>query len=53
MAGQKEKMGCLEDEVIYPHGWEYCKDIYCFNCVDGRWETHPWIGVSIDPSRVL
>jgi len=53
MAGQKEKMGCLEDEVIYPHGWEYCLDAYCFKCIDGKWEINPSIGVSTDLSKIL
>jgi hypothetical protein len=52
MGEQKEKSGCLENDVIYPHGSEYCMDIYCFKCVDGEWETHPSIGASIDLSEI-
>lgn len=53
MAEQKEKNGCLENGIIYPHGSEDCIDIYCSKCVDGEWETHPSIGESIDPSEVM
>ena len=53
MAGHEEEKGCLEDGVIYPHGWEYCMDVYCFKCVDGKWETYPSIGVSIDPWKIV
>jgi hypothetical protein len=53
MPEQKEKTGCLEEGVVHPDGSEYCLDVYCFKCTDGEWETHPWIGVSIDPSEVL
>jgi hypothetical protein len=53
MAEQEEKSGCLENGIIYPHGSEDCLDVYCFKCIDGEWETHPSIGVSIDPSEVL
>ena len=48
MDEQKEKSGCLDHKIMYPHGSEFCKDVfwdvYCFECVDGRWETHPWTG---------
>jgi len=53
MAGKKEQKGCLEDEVTYPHGWEYCLDAYCFKCIDGKWEINPSIGVSTDLSKIL
>jgi len=53
MAGEKEKRDCLENGVKYPDGSEDCMDVYCFKCVDGEWETHPSIGVSIDPSEVI
>lgn len=53
MAEQKEKNGCLENGIIYPDGTEDCLDIYCSKCVDGEWETHPSIGVTIDPSEIM
>ncbi len=53
MAEQKEKSPCLEDDKIYSHGSEYCLDVYCFKCNDGEWETHSFIGASVDPSEVL
>jgi hypothetical protein len=43
MKEQNEKAGCLEKDVLYPHGSEFCKDMfweaYCFKCLDGKWET--------------
>lgn len=53
MDEQKEKSSCSENGIIYPHGSEYCMDVYCFKCVDGEWETHPSIGVSIDLSEIV
>lgn len=53
MADNKEKSGCLDNEIMYPHGSENCKDVYCFKCVDGQWETHPWIGAVMDLSEVV
>ncbi len=53
MAEQKQKSGCLEDGVIYPNGSESCMDIYCFKCVDGKWETRASIGASMDLSEIL
>jgi len=49
----KEEMSCLEDGILYPNGSEECLDIYCFRCVDGKWETHPSIGASVDLSEIV
>jgi hypothetical protein len=42
MEEQKEKSGCLDQEIMYPHRSKFCKDLYwdeyCFECVDGKWE---------------
>jgi hypothetical protein len=48
-----EKSGCLEDGRSYPDGSEECMDVYCFKCVAGKWETHPWIGAYVDSSEVI
>jgi hypothetical protein len=42
----------MEDGVIYPEGYELCRDVYCFKCAAGGWEMHPWIGASTDLSEV-
>ena len=49
----QERSGCVEDEILYPEGYEYCRDVYCFKCLGGEWEMNPWIGATTDLSEVV
>jgi len=40
MAEEKGKKGCEDNGITYPHGSEFCKDVYCIQCVDGIWRLH-------------
>jgi hypothetical protein len=53
MDERKEKSVCLDDGTMFQDGYESCKDVYCFHCVDGKWETRPWIGAVLDLSEVV
>ncbi len=46
------KKSCEEEGVIYPHGYGFCRDVYCARCADGTLELHPEIGSITDLSLV-
>jgi hypothetical protein len=52
MPEMQENGSCLEDDVLYPDGHEYCLDVYCFKCTNGEWKMSPSIGALMDPSEV-
>ena len=44
MAEEIEKANCSDHDETYPHGSEFCKDVYwdvyCFKCDDGKWKVN-------------
>ena len=52
MNEEQGKRGCRDDEWVYPHGSEFCKDMYCIRCVDGTLEIHPFTGAINDLSEI-
>ena len=52
MDEENGKRGCEDNGFIYPHGSEFCKDVYCIRCVDGNLELRPHIGAIMDLSEV-
>jgi len=53
MAEKDQKNSCSDEDIMFPHGSESCKDVYCFICNDGKWEAHPWVGTVMDLSQIL
>ncbi len=52
MAEEERKRNCSDNGSIYQHGYGFCKDVYCIECVDGTLEMHPHIGAIMDLSEV-
>lgn len=38
-----DKKDCKYERKVYPHGSEFCIEIYCFRCMNG--ELHPYSGI--------
>ncbi len=52
MDEENRKNSCRDNDTIYPHGMEFCHDVYCIRCEDGVLELHPQIGHVIDLDEI-